>query len=51
MTLSLVVSWKRSTGSWGKRIIMEKGGLHFKTMQRDGEPDGEELELLGGVVL
>ena len=31
--------------------IMENGGLHFKAMQRSGEPDGDELELLGGAVL
>ena len=31
--------------------IMEKGGLHFKAMQRSGELDDDQLELLGGTVL
>ena len=31
--------------------IFEKGGLHVKAMQRDGELEGEELELFGGAVL
>ena len=31
--------------------IMERGGLYFKAMQKSGEPDDEQLELLGGAVL
>ena len=50
----------RFMGDWyldtGKRDgtmvqIMEKGGLYFKAMQKSGEPDDEQLELLGGAVL
>ena len=30
--------------------IMERGGLHFKAMQKSGELDDDQLELLGGSV-
>ena len=31
--------------------IMERGGLYFKAMQKSGDQDNEQLELLGGAVL